>query len=254
MKKFIENTVYSNPVRYDDENWWKKDDLEMWKYLCGYDSNKNVLELASGTGRITFPLLKEGHNLTGIDLSKSFYDYACKLAKQYKYINCTFLNENMTNFNLHKKFDIIIIGFNSFLHLLNDDDARACLNCVEKHLHERGRFYIDIYRPTPLHYCRPNNLRTEAIEYFDTQINEKVIIEETNNYNVDEELNQITWYYSSKKKKDFQITKSFTRMYWPETMNRLILDTGLKILNIWGDYNFNHFNEKSNLQIYEIGK
>ena len=86
MKKFIENTVYSNPVRYDDENWWKKDDLEMWKYLCGNDSNKNVLELASGTGRITFPLLKEGHNLIGIDLSKSFYDYACKLAKQYKYI------------------------------------------------------------------------------------------------------------------------------------------------------------------------
>ena len=104
----------------------------MWKFLCKRANGNEVLELASGTGRITFSLLKEGHSLTGIDLSKSIYDYACKLAKQYKYINCTFLNENMTNFNLHNKFDIIIIGFNSFLHLLNDDEARACLNCVEK--------------------------------------------------------------------------------------------------------------------------
>ena len=41
------------------------------------------------------------------------------------------------------------------------------------------------------------------------------------------------------------------KMYYPDTMNRLITDSGLYITNLWGDYEFSEFNELSELQIYE---
>ena len=41
------------------------------------------------------------------------------------------------------------------------------------------------------------------------------------------------------------------KMYYPDTMNRLITDAGLHINNLWGDYECNIFGESSELQIYE---
>ena len=37
---------------------------------------------------------------------------------------------DMRNFKLNKTFDLIFIGFNSFLHLLREEDAISCLDCV----------------------------------------------------------------------------------------------------------------------------
>lgn len=225
----------------------------MWKFLCKKSSGKDVLELASGTGRVTIPLLKEGFNLTGIELSKSFSEYSEEQALNHGFENTNFIQGDIVDFDLQKIFDVIIIAYNSFLHLLKNEQAEACLKCVKKHLKPNGRFYIDIYMPSPLHYYRPENLRYPTIEYFDSQINEEVVIEETNNYDPDREVNQLTWYYSSKTKKDFLINEFSTRMYWPDTMNRMLIDTGFEILNLWGDYDLNPFGEESALQIYELG-
>ena len=41
------------------------------------------------------------------------------------------------------------------------------------------------------------------------------------------------------------------RMYYPDTMNRIIIDSGLMINNLWGNYNQLPINESSELQIYE---
>ena len=155
--------------------------------------------------------------------------------------------------NYKKKFDTIIIAYNSLLHLLKNEQAEACIQCTKNHLKPGGKFYIDIYMPSPLHYYRPEDLRYPTIEYFDSQINEEVTIEESNNYDPDREVNQLTWYYSSKTKKDFLVSEFSTRMYWPDTMNRMLIEAGFEILNLWGDYDLNPFAEESALQIYELG-
>ena len=40
------------------------------------------------------------------------------------------------------------------------------------------------------------------------------------------------------------------KMYYPDTMNKLLIDSGFEITNLWGDYEKAHFSEESNLQIY----
>ena len=45
-----------------------------------YHQNKGdkILELGSGTGRLAIPLIKEGANYTGIEISKEFCEHTKK--------------------------------------------------------------------------------------------------------------------------------------------------------------------------------
>jgi len=60
-----------NPQLYDDQFWWKKDDIEFWKTLLIH-KNKTILEFAAGTGRLAYPLLREGALYSGIELSPQY--------------------------------------------------------------------------------------------------------------------------------------------------------------------------------------
>ena len=60
---------YSIPPQvYDDQFWWKKDDLEFWKNELHIKKAK-ILELGSGTGRIAGSLVGFDLDYTGLDLS-----------------------------------------------------------------------------------------------------------------------------------------------------------------------------------------
>jgi len=59
------------PQIYDKQFWWKKDDIEFWKQIPSF-KNKTILELAAGTGRLGIPLVREGFNYTGIELSSEY--------------------------------------------------------------------------------------------------------------------------------------------------------------------------------------
>ena len=119
-------------------------------------------------------------------------------------------------------------------------------------MHTESRLYIDIYMPSPLHYYRPENTRYDVLEYYDSQLKEQLSIQETNNYDPEKEVNRLTWFYSTKNENDVMVNTFSTRMYWPDTMNRMLIDTGFEILNIWGDYQYSPFSEKSSLQIFEL--
>ena len=43
------------------------------------------------------------------------------------------------------------------------------------------------------------------------------------------------------------------KAYYPDTLNRLLIDNGFIIHNLWGGYDMSHLNEDSSLQIYELG-
>ena len=68
----IKKNYYSIlPKIYDDQFWWKKDDIEFWKKIF-YNKKNTILELAAGTGRLAIPLIREQNNYTGLELSKGY--------------------------------------------------------------------------------------------------------------------------------------------------------------------------------------
>lgn len=210
-----------------------------------------MLELASGTGRLAYSLIRDGADYTGIELSSQFAELAKK--KLNKYSNSqNILVGDMRSFKLDRKFDLIFIGFNSFLHLLNDNDANSFLSCVKKHMHSQTRFIIDIFTPNPLFLYRPEGIQIPVLEYSDSVSKKIIKVEESNKYDIDSEINDLTWHFYDDEA-NILFTENFSmKMYFPSKMNQLLIDNGFNILNQWGDYYKMPLNDTSKLQIYNL--
>ena len=238
---------YSYPVLYDEQYWWKKNDLDFWRDMLDLSPGRRVLELGAGTGRVAKALLKQDISYCGIDNSKIFIDYS---KKQIKDDNAKFIMADMADFNIKKKFDLIFIPFNTFLHNLTDKDARSCIESVLRHMKDDSLFIIDILVPDPLFLYRPNNIRFPIMEFHSSAKNTVVIVEETVQYNSTKNILDISWYYSTAEEKDFKKIKFKMRMFYNSEMIDMLNSLGISIKTIWGGYEREKFNEQSTQQIF----
>ena len=136
-------SIYHHASLYDDIHWWKKDDMDFWTRIVDERKPESVLELASGTGRLAKIFLREGVHYSGLEIIPDFVDASKKKLIHYA-DGLSITRGDMRNFNLNKKYDLIFIGFNSFLHLLTDQDVIKFLNSVKHHMHSTSCFIIDI--------------------------------------------------------------------------------------------------------------
>ena len=136
------NDIYLNPDLYDALH----QDIETDKNVITHYAKKcngSVLEIASGTGRLSKYILDLGLQYTGIDNSQAFLDVSIENLGS----RGTFLLRDMRDFHLNQKFDFIFIGFNSFLHNLTDKDAVSWLTSIKTHLNDGGLFLLSIFQP-----------------------------------------------------------------------------------------------------------
>ena len=236
-----------DPQTYDDQFWWKKDDIEFWKSIL-IANDATILELAAGTGRLGVPLVREGAQYTGLELSTEYV----------KYGNLKFpspgpiIEGDMRNFNFSKKYDFIFIGFNSLLHLLSEKDVVKCFNSIKKHMHSDTKLYIDIFIPDYSFLKRSPSSELTVMEFFDSQNSCTSTIKEQIAYDSLNEVVSVSWQYIDDnnicyRQFDFQM-----KVYDPDTMNRLFIDNGFYVNNLWGSYNKSSLKETSSLQIYEL--
>ena len=117
--------IYTNPDLYDAIH----DEISSDKKMITHYAEKckgPVLELAAGTGRLAKYIIELGLPYTGIDTSKEFIEEARnRFGDQGK-----FKIDNMQNFEHRDTYNFIFIGFNSFLHNLNDDEANNCITSI----------------------------------------------------------------------------------------------------------------------------
>ena len=155
----------------------------------------------------------------------------------------------MTDFHLSDTFDYIFIGFNTFLHLLTIKKAMTCLNSIKNHMNLKSKLIIDIFVPHPLFLHRPDNLRMHIVDFYNSTEKEEQSIYETLRYNSDTEIANVKWYYKNNKSDTIKFQFEM-KMYYPDTMNRILTDSGYEIIDLWGTYDKDNFDEQSNLQLY----
>lgn len=153
MKPKIKNLYRSAASLYDLENEKVNDDIPFYldraKQLAG-----EVLELACGTGRVTIPLAEAGYNVWGIDLSKEMLQQLkLKLKKLSKDVRqrIYIAHADMCDFQLDRSFSLIIIPFRSFQALTTEEQQRACLSNIQRHLAANGQFIVNVFRPYNKH-------------------------------------------------------------------------------------------------------
>jgi SAM-dependent methyltransferase len=114
-----------------------------------------ILDLAAGTGRVTFSLAKAGHDVVALEQSQSMLTVAReRLENSPRDVadRITLVEGSITSFALDKKFPLIIIP-TSFAHALTIEDQLSTLRCVHKHLSDDGLFIVDLF-PGEMQYER----------------------------------------------------------------------------------------------------
>ena len=239
------NTFYYSipPQVYDDQFWWKKDDIEFWKNVL--QSSSSILELAAGTGRLGLPLINEGYNYYGLDISKEYCAFANnKLISD----SFRFICGDMRFFKFEKKFDTIFIPFNSLLHLLTEKDLEKALASIKNHMHTESELFIDIFMPHSSYLY--NSTNQKRIEFYNSTNKKETIIKESLIYDANKEIISVKWNYESNKK-TYDTFNFKMKIYYPDTINRILVDSGFEVVNFWGDYDQSLFSLESNLQIYQ---
>jgi len=106
----------------------------------------DVLELMSGTGRVSIPLLEAGVKLTCVDLSAELN----QIFKQKLYqrgLTADIYQMDVCELELPRKFEKIIIPFHSFAHIVSPEDQRKALKRICEHLNPGGTFICTLSNP-----------------------------------------------------------------------------------------------------------
>lgn len=124
---------------FNYEEWANYIEDTFQKYNFG---PRNILEMACGTGNLTYYLARKRYNIVGFDLSSEMLSKAYEKLNRFK--NVMLLEQNMVNFKINKKFDCILSVCDSLNYIVNSDDLYRCFQNVYNHLSDNGIFIFDI--------------------------------------------------------------------------------------------------------------
>jgi SAM-dependent methyltransferase len=124
---------------------------------CAREFGAPVLELATGTGRVLWPIAAAGFEIVGIDISEDMLALAG--AKGERESSATrsrvrLYRMDMASFELEDSFRLAIIPFRAFQHLTDPEEQRRSLVCVNRTLVPGGHLVIDLFDPR-LEHCVP---------------------------------------------------------------------------------------------------
>ena len=115
-----------------------------------------VLDLACGTGRMTYPLARRGYDMIGVDGSAEMLSEAMQ--------NCPddlpmplLLMQDMRSFELYGSVGAVVCCLDSLNYLTENGDLEACFKTVCNYLDPGGVFVFDVSSPYRFRHIFANN-------------------------------------------------------------------------------------------------
>ena len=135
LKYYDEIVRGINSPLEDEVEFLTKDVIEEHKI-----GTKNILEVACGTGTVGSALQEKWYNVTGLDINQNMLNKAKINMKKWSELTLW----NMTDFDLWKKYDVILCNYNSICHLLTWKDWQKFFTQANNHLEKDWLLVFDI--------------------------------------------------------------------------------------------------------------
>jgi SAM-dependent methyltransferase len=139
-----ELALYETPSLYDA--FFPPGPCESFYRSLAERTGGPVLELACGTGRLSVPLAKDGHELVGIDTSAAMLRTARRKAEAAG-LTIEFVEQDMRSFELSRAFPLVFVSCNSLCHLTTNEELTGVLRRIARHLAPGGLLAFDIVNP-----------------------------------------------------------------------------------------------------------
>lgn len=246
---------YNDPILYDKENDHYRSEVPL---LLKWAPKKKgpIIDFACGTGRITIPMAKSGHELVGVDVHKGMLDEAKRKSSDLN-LPIRWVEQDCTKLNLDIRSPLIYSVGNSFQHFLTNEAQDSLLASINMHLGMDGVFIFGTRFPTGDELLQPS---TEEYwrSYTESETGHTVDVYTISNY---DSLNQIQHYTTIRKYKntdgeifDEMSTNISLRYVFPKEMERILTARGFEIVHLYGDWNETPITNASHEMIYVCRK
>jgi SAM-dependent methyltransferase len=117
-------------------------DVAFWRALARRAGGP-VLEIGCGTGRLMLPMLEAGADVDGLDLAPAMLE-ALRRKAAARGFTPHLAPGDMRDFTMPRRYALIAIAFNAFLHNLTAEDQLATLRCCREHLDDGGALVMHV--------------------------------------------------------------------------------------------------------------
>jgi SAM-dependent methyltransferase len=222
-------------------------------------SSGDVLELMSGTGRVSIPLARAGIRLTCVDNAPEMLAILRqKLTKEDLSAQVQVYEMDVRELALHRQFDLVLIPFHSFGELISTTDQEKALARIYEHLFGQGRFICTLHNPSQR--LRSVNGQLQLVgTYPDNEHQTTLLFWSLSSYEPTTHIVHISQFYEQysdrgvlQEKRLFQINFVLLQR---EDFAMLAKSAGFKVLALYGDYSYAPFDdETSPYMIWVLGK
>src|SRR5688572_27643036 len=106
-----------------------------------------VLDIACGTGRILLPCLQAGVDIEGLDLFEPMLR-TLRAKGAALGLSPRLHQADMSDFSLPRRFGLVMIPFNAFIHNMTQETQIRCLRLCREHLLPGGSLTFDTFFPS----------------------------------------------------------------------------------------------------------
>ena len=220
-------------------------------------SSGEVLELMSGTGRVSIPLIQAGVKLTCVDLSGELNAILENKLRQMG-LEADVYRMDVCELDLPKKFAMVIIPFHSFAHITSVDDQRKALARIHQHLLPGGTFICTLGNPNVRQKAVDGQLRLFR-KYPLPETQGTLLLWIVENYNADDnQVVEALQFYEEYDAKGVLKSKRLLELHFrlsrKDEFEALAKTAGFKVKALYGDYAYSEYNPDSPFMIWLLEK
>lgn len=236
MKQYADlATIYDKMIDVDYDEWVK--------FIEEYFLRKNItikgkkaLELGCGTGNMTLRLKSRGVEITALDISDDMLNAAQKKALE-KRVKINFLNQNMIDFELNRKFDFIFSFCDGYNYITEEKNMLNSFKKAYNHLGMEGTFVFDVSTQYKLRDIIGSNTFT---------VNEDKLCYIWDNYYEEDILEMYITFFIQQGELYKRIDETHVqRAYKIDELIKMLHKAGFRQVEVFSDYSFEALKDES---------
>lgn len=208
-----------------------------------------LLELGAGTGRVAIPLARGGLRVTALDASPTMLERGRASATEAG-VTVDWRHGDMTALALDRRFDAVILPYNTLLHLHTRAEHEALFASVARHLTPDGFFAFSVSNPDlpTLARGRDHRLAMTGGPVDDPAEGAPLTVEETIAYDHASQCTRGVFHFSYPGRRDALVVPVDLRMLYPAELEAMVHHQGFELVARHGDWQGRPFTSASPLQ------
>lgn len=235
---------YSDAALYDYEYRRRRADVAFYRELARkrLGESGRILEIGAGSGRVTIPLARAGHEVVAIDGSPAMLGkLRARVAALPRAVarRITVLDGDLRTFDAKAKFPLVMAVFNVLEHLYTRPEVDACLRRVAAHLAPGGAFAFDVQLPDLAWLIRDPVKRWAKTRFTDPTTKRAMFYSTNHDYDPIGQIAIIRLYYEPVDGKGpTRVVKLSQRKFFPAELEALVAHAGLRVSERYGDFSW----------------